>query len=254
MAIENLLVYDKANDGMALPLSISRGNPNPLDDTYLHQDLTALSVYAKTDPTAYVGQICACYTSKTLDDGTIVKGISAYIIINADGDLKLIATADAEIDLGALKQALEEAEKDREKIKKVIGIPTTPGGGSGGGTTPPGTGGEGGEGSGSGSGSGSGGEGEGGTGSGGGDTPGGSGSEGGTDPPAPPQTFPPTGGYTPFDPDSGQTLIGIIDDIGDKVGSIKQEIKDDMIGDESIWATEEDIDNLYADIFADLGW
>ena len=56
MAVYNLPNYTN-DQGFGLPLNIRRGNPNPLDNSAVWASLDAAKNYAKTDPTAYVGQI-----------------------------------------------------------------------------------------------------------------------------------------------------------------------------------------------------
>lgn len=88
MAVNNLSVYNPANDGMALPLSITRGNPNPLDDTYLYDTLANAQAYAASGATAYVGQnICVLNTD-------IVNGKpTLYVIEDVAGTLKPVGDA-----------------------------------------------------------------------------------------------------------------------------------------------------------------
>lgn len=88
MAVNNLSAYNPANDGMALPLSITRGNPNPLDDTYLYDTLTNAQAYAASGATAYVGQtICVLNTDVTDGKPTV------YVISDAAGTLKPVGDA-----------------------------------------------------------------------------------------------------------------------------------------------------------------
>ena len=88
MAVNNLSAYNPANDGMALPLSITRGNPNPLDDTYLYDTLANAQAYAASGATAYVGQtICVLNTD-------ITNGIpKVYVISDTAGTLKPVGDA-----------------------------------------------------------------------------------------------------------------------------------------------------------------
>ena len=88
MAVNNLSAYNPANDGMALPLSITRGNPNPLDDTYLYDTLANAQAYAASGTTAYVGQtICVLNTD-------ITNGIpKVYVISDTAGTLKPVGDA-----------------------------------------------------------------------------------------------------------------------------------------------------------------
>jgi hypothetical protein len=82
MAICNLNNYtDK--DGLGFPLNFRRGNPNPLDNSSVWASYDEAKTYAKTDPTAYVGQILTVVA----EDGTTI----AYII-DKDGNLNDLAT------------------------------------------------------------------------------------------------------------------------------------------------------------------
>ena len=56
MAVYNVENYLE-KDGLGFPLNFRRGNPNPLDNSSVWASYEAASNYAKTDPTAYVGQI-----------------------------------------------------------------------------------------------------------------------------------------------------------------------------------------------------
>lgn len=77
---------------MGFPLSIKRGNPAPVDTTAVWYNKTELENYAKTGPTAYVGQIL-----------TLVSGgkCEAYMISNEAGTLVKLAQTTASGDLAS---------------------------------------------------------------------------------------------------------------------------------------------------------
>ena len=75
-----MAIIDKSANFMGLPMNIARGNPMALDTTEIWYSLTDLQNYAKTGPTAYVGQIV-----QLVDETN--KTATAYIIANTDGDL-----------------------------------------------------------------------------------------------------------------------------------------------------------------------
>ena len=83
-----MAVIKKDGGYMALPINVKRGNPIPLDASSIWYSLTDMQAYAKTDATAYVGQIL------TLVDeaNATAKG---YIILNAAGNLQEIGTGAA---------------------------------------------------------------------------------------------------------------------------------------------------------------
>lgn len=75
----------KNNSYMALPSSIKRGNPAPLDVTEVWFSYDEMVEYASTNVTAYVGQQMALVDE---EKGTA----TAYIILNAAGDLQEIGS------------------------------------------------------------------------------------------------------------------------------------------------------------------
>ena len=81
MAVNNLDNY-KNTDGFGMSLNIRRGNPNPLDNSYLWPSYTMAAEYAKNSPIAYVGQIL-----------TIVENgkVDTYVILNERGQLEKIS-------------------------------------------------------------------------------------------------------------------------------------------------------------------
>ena len=68
---------------MALPSSIKRGNPAPLDVSEIWFSYEEMAAYAATNATAYVGQQMAL-----VDE--VNNTATAYIILNAAGDLQEI--------------------------------------------------------------------------------------------------------------------------------------------------------------------
>lgn len=52
-----MAVINKDIAYMALPLSIRRGNPFPIDEYSVWYDQTQMETYAQTSPVAYVGQL-----------------------------------------------------------------------------------------------------------------------------------------------------------------------------------------------------
>lgn len=81
-----MAVIQKDFNYMAFPQSFQRGNPIPLDKSSLFFGFDAMQEYARTDVTAYVGQILACVNESA-------GSATAYIIINATGDLKEVGAA-----------------------------------------------------------------------------------------------------------------------------------------------------------------
>lgn len=73
-------------DLMALPLSIARGNPIPVDSTMVWYDETEMKEYAANGATAYVGQILSL-----VDE--VGGAAKAFIIANAAGDLLEVGSA-----------------------------------------------------------------------------------------------------------------------------------------------------------------
>lgn len=81
-----MAVIKKDYNASSLPISFSRGNPQPLDKSAVWYDFEALTNYAKQDATAYVGQVVA-YVNET--DNTA----KAYIIADAAGTLVEVGAA-----------------------------------------------------------------------------------------------------------------------------------------------------------------
>lgn len=82
------------NDFMALPISIKRGNPAPVDTTAVWYDKTELETYAASGATSYVGQVL------TLVDNAN-STCEAYMIANTAGTLIKLAATTASGDLAA---------------------------------------------------------------------------------------------------------------------------------------------------------
>lgn len=82
MAVNNLNKYTSA-DGLGFPLNFRRGNPNPLDNSEVWASLDKAEAYAKSDPTAYVGQSLKVINGDDVD---------YYVIKNTAGDLKLVGS------------------------------------------------------------------------------------------------------------------------------------------------------------------
>ena len=95
-----MAVINKEIAYMALPLSIRRGNPFPIDEYSVWYDMEELTNYAKTSPVAYVGQVV-----------TLVKEsentVEAYMIQNAAGTLMKLASTTASGDLTKDVQELQ---------------------------------------------------------------------------------------------------------------------------------------------------
>lgn len=87
-----MAVINKDIAYMALPLSIRRGNPFPIDEYSVWYDMGELTTYATTSPVAYVGQIVTLVNE---DESTV----EAYMIQNAAGNLMKLASTTASGDL-----------------------------------------------------------------------------------------------------------------------------------------------------------
>lgn len=87
-----MAVIKKDGNIMALPLSIKRGNPIPIDATQVWYGYDELATYAQSDVTAYVGQICTVVneTESTAE---------AYMITSTGGNLVKLAQTTASGDL-----------------------------------------------------------------------------------------------------------------------------------------------------------
>lgn len=87
-----MAIINKEIAYMALPLSIRRGNPFPLDENSVWYDKAQMETYAQTGPTAYVGQILV-YVNESENT------VEAYVIQNAAGTLMKLAASTASGDL-----------------------------------------------------------------------------------------------------------------------------------------------------------
>ena len=81
-----MAVIKKDYNKMALPLSIERANPISLDSTAVWYDFAAMTEYAQSGATAYVGQVLA-YVNEA--DNTA----KAYIIADTAGTLTEVGAA-----------------------------------------------------------------------------------------------------------------------------------------------------------------
>lgn len=89
-----MAVINKDIAYMALPLSIRRGNPFPLDEYSVWYNKTQMETYAQTSPVSYVGQVLV-YVNES---GSTVE---AYVIQNTSGTLMKLAASTASGDLAA---------------------------------------------------------------------------------------------------------------------------------------------------------
>lgn len=87
-----MAVINKDIAYMALPLSIRRGNPFPIDEYSVWYDMGELTTYAATSPVAYVGQIVTLVNESE-------STVEAYMIQNAAGNLMKLASTTASGDL-----------------------------------------------------------------------------------------------------------------------------------------------------------
>lgn len=95
-----MAVINKEIAYMALPLSIRRGNPFPVDEYSVWYDMGELTTYASTSPVAYVGQVVTLVNESE-------NTVEAYVIQNAAGTLTKLAATTASGDLTADVQALQ---------------------------------------------------------------------------------------------------------------------------------------------------
>lgn len=87
-----MAVINKDIAYMALPLSIRRGNPFPIDEYSVWYDMGELTTYATTSPVAYVGQIVTLVNEEE-------STVEAYMIQNIAGNLMKLASTTASGDL-----------------------------------------------------------------------------------------------------------------------------------------------------------
>lgn len=83
-----MAVINKDIAYMALPLSIRRGNPFPIDEYSVWYDMEELTTYAQSSPVAYVGQVVTLVSEKE-------NTVEAYMIQNAAGNLMKLASTTA---------------------------------------------------------------------------------------------------------------------------------------------------------------
>lgn len=106
-----MAVINKEIAYMALPLSIRRGNPFPIDEYSVWYDMEELTNYAKTSPVAYVGQVV-----------TLVKEsentVEAYMIQNAAGTLMKLASTTAS---GDLTKDVQELQGKVSALEESVG-------------------------------------------------------------------------------------------------------------------------------------
>lgn len=95
-----MAVINKEIAYMALPLSIRRGNPFPIDEYSVWYDMEELTNYAKTSPVAYVGQVVTLVNESE-------NTVEAYMIQNASGNLMKLASTTASGDLTEDVQKLQ---------------------------------------------------------------------------------------------------------------------------------------------------
>lgn len=89
-----MAVINKDIAYMALPLSIRRGNPFPLDENSVWYDKELMEAYAASNPVAYVGQVLVLVNESE-------QTVEAYVIQNAAGTLMKLATSTSSGDLAA---------------------------------------------------------------------------------------------------------------------------------------------------------
>ena len=89
-----MAVINKEIAYMALPLSIRRGNPFPLDEYSVWYNYEQMENYAKNNPVAYVGQVLV-YVNESKNT------VDAYVIQNIGGVLMKLAASTASGDLAS---------------------------------------------------------------------------------------------------------------------------------------------------------
>lgn len=87
-----MAVINKDIAYMALPLSIRRGNPFPIDEYSVWYNMEELTTYAQSSPVAYVGQVVTLVNEEE-------NTVEAYMIQNAAGNLMKLASTTASGDL-----------------------------------------------------------------------------------------------------------------------------------------------------------
>lgn len=89
-----MAVINKEIAYMALPLSIRRGNPFPLDEYSVWYNYEQMENYARTNPVAYVGQVLV-YVNESKNT------VDAYVIQSIGGVLMKLAASTASGDLAS---------------------------------------------------------------------------------------------------------------------------------------------------------
>lgn len=87
-----MAVINKDIAYIALPLSIRRGNPFPIDEYSVWYDMEELTTYAQSSPVAYVGQVVTLVNEEE-------NTVEAYMIQNTAGNLMKLASTTASGDL-----------------------------------------------------------------------------------------------------------------------------------------------------------
>ena len=102
-----MAVINKEIAYMALPLSIRRGNPFPLDEYSVWYNYEQMENYAKNNPVAYVGQVLV-YVNESKNT------VDAYVIQNIGGVLMKLAASTASGDLASDVLELQGKVSDLE--------------------------------------------------------------------------------------------------------------------------------------------
>ena len=115
-----MAVINKEIAYMALPLSIRRGNPFPLDEYSVWYNKTQMETYAQSNPVAYVGQVMVLVNEAE-------TSVETYVIQDTSGTLmKLAATTssgDLAADVSALQgkvSALEDSIGTKEEESSIV--------------------------------------------------------------------------------------------------------------------------------------
>ena len=106
-----MAVINKEVTYMALPLSIRRGNPFPVDEYSVWYDMDELNTYAQTSPVAYVGQVVV-YVNES------ASTVEAYVIQNTAGTLTKLASTTAS---GDLTQDVQELQGKVSALETSVG-------------------------------------------------------------------------------------------------------------------------------------
>lgn len=106
-----MAVINKEIAYMALPLSIRRGNPFPIDEYSVWYDMEQLNTYAQTSPVAYVGQIVTLVNESE-------STVEAYMIQNAAGNLMKLASTTSS---GDLTQDVQELQGKVSNLETAVG-------------------------------------------------------------------------------------------------------------------------------------